>query len=94
MLYILRSLFRTSSISRKFEGVFGKTQGRVTLRDPCACMKTKIGISQNDVTSKFVVDEESVEILNCTDFIIHNTKCNSILFTVARVCCGVNLFNF
>lgn len=94
MLYILRRLFRASSISRKFEGVFGKTQGRVTLRDPCACMKTKIGISQNDVTSKFVVDEESVEILNCTDFIIHNTKCNSILFTVARVCCGVNLFNF
>lgn len=48
-------------------------------------MKLNIWISQNDVTSKFVVDEESVEILNCTDFIIHNTECNSILFTVARV---------
>lgn len=32
-------------------------------------MKTKIGISQSDVTPKFVVVEESVEILNCTDFI-------------------------
>lgn len=66
----------------------------MTLRDPCSRMKTKLGISQNDATSKFVVDEESVEILNCTDFIIPNIKCNSILFTVARVCCGVNLFNF
>lgn len=49
-------------------------------------MKTEIEVNQNDVASKSVVDEEPVKILNCTDFIIHNTKCHSILFTVWQGC--------
>lgn len=56
----------------------------MTLR-PCSFSENKNRDKPEGCDIQFVVDEESVEILNCTDFIIHYIKCSSILFTVARV---------
>lgn len=93
ILYVHRRLFQASSISSRFEGGPWEDTGQGDFQNP-ALPESKVGISQSDGTFKIVVVKASVEILNCTDFIIHHTKCDSILFTVTRVWSSINLFNF